>query len=107
MQDLTGKERPKAGKKIKKAAALKYSPEMDGAPRVIAAGRGETAERIVQTARRHRIPVYEDEETAEALSLLNIGDEIPEVLYDVIAEILVFVGYVDREYGESYGGNQG
>lgn len=93
----------KGKKKIKEAAALKYSPEDGGAPKLIALGRGETAERIVETARENDVPVYEDASLAHTLSALKIGSEIPEELYEVVARVLVFISKLDSGYGEKYG----
>jgi len=84
--------------KIKKAAALSYTPEKDNAPRVVAAGRGVIAEKIIEKAREAKIPVYEDERLAESLSELKLGSEIPYELYDVVAEVLAFISRLDGKY---------
>jgi len=84
--------------KIKKAAALSYTPEKDNAPRVVAAGRGVIAEKIIEKARKAKIPVYEDERLAESLSELKLGSEIPYELYDVVAEVLAFISRLDGKY---------
>jgi flagellar biosynthesis protein len=93
----------KRDKKIKEAAALKYSPEDGGAPTIVALGRGETAERMLETAKNSDVPVYEDAGLAHTLNALNIGDEIPPELYEVVAQVLVFVSRLDNNYGEKYG----
>jgi len=87
-------------KKIKQVAALKYSPEENNAPQIIGLGKGEIAEKILEKAKENNIPIYENEELAAALNAMNIGDEIPPELYDIVAQILVFVGSVDKKYGE-------
>ena len=84
-------------KKIKEAAALRYTPEND-APEIIALGKGAAAETIVEKANESGVPVHEDAELAHALNLLNIGDEIPPELYEIVAKILVFVGDVDGKF---------
>lgn len=89
-------------KKIKKVAALKYSPDENQAPKVVAVGAGEVADKILQKARESDVPVYHDPQLAHTLSQLNIGDEIPPELYEVVAEILVFISNLDRAYGEKY-----
>jgi flagellar biosynthesis protein len=89
--------------KIREAAALKYSPEGNSAPQIIALGKGEAAENIIKTAKDNRVPVYKDESLAHTLNKLKIGQEIPAELYGVVAEILVFVGNLDLKYGEIYG----
>ncbi|WP_024834606.1 EscU/YscU/HrcU family type III secretion system export apparatus switch protein [Ruminiclostridium josui] len=87
-------------KQIKHAAALQYSPETDAAPRIVAAGKGQVAERIIQKAQESNIPLYQDNNLAQTLSSLSIGDEIPPEIYEVVAEILIFIGCVDESYGD-------
>lgn len=86
-------------KKIKEAAALRYDPEKGGAPEIVALGRGDTADRIIDKAKENNVPVYEDEKLAHTLNCLHVGDEIPRELYEVIAQILVFVSSLDDSYG--------
>ncbi|MCX7841646.1 MAG: EscU/YscU/HrcU family type III secretion system export apparatus switch protein [Clostridia bacterium] len=93
-------------KKIKEAAALQYSPDKDRAPKIVALGRGEIAEKILESAEENKIPVYKDAELAHTLNKLDLGDEVPPELYQVVAEILVFVSSLDKEYGEKYGKRQ-
>jgi flagellar biosynthesis protein len=75
----------------KKAAALKYTSGVDSAPRLVASGSGWLAEKIIQTAREHHIPLKEDPPLVEILSTLDLYQEIPPNLYKAVAEILVFV----------------
>lgn len=82
--------------KIKTAVALSYDPNEDGAPRVIASGKGILAEKIIEQAKENDIPVHEDDKLAETLSRLEIGEMIPPELYEVVAEILVFVDAMDK-----------
>ena len=81
-------------KKEKKAIALSYTAE-DTAPRVLAKGSGLVAENILKTAQKSDIPVYEDEKLARMLTQLEIGDNIPPELYDIVAQVLVFITDVD------------
>lgn len=81
--------------KPKQAVALYYDPE-DNAPRVVASGRGELAERIIEKAKESDVPVHEDDRLAETLSRLEIGESIPPELYEAVAEILVFVDAMDK-----------
>ncbi len=85
-------------KKIKEAAALRYDPEKGGAPEIVALGKGEVAERIVQKAKENDVPLYEDSKLAHTLNYLHVGDEIPRELYEVIAQVLVFVNSLDDSY---------
>jgi flagellar biosynthesis protein len=87
-------------KTIKEAAALTYSPESGGAPVVAALGRGLVAEKILEKAREHGVPVFQDALLAQALNQLDVGEEIPREFYAIVAQILVAVGRMDREYGE-------
>lgn len=87
-----GKENPE---KVKQAIALEYDPSEE-APRVIASGRGVLAERIIERAKENEVPVHRDDKLADTLSRLEIGDMIPPELYEVVAEILVFVDSMDK-----------
>lgn len=75
----------------KKAVALKYEPQKDNAPKVVAKGRGYIADKIIQMAKQHGVPLKEDETLVEILSKLDMYEEIPVELYKAVAEILVFV----------------
>lgn len=81
--------------KVKQAIALEFDPD-DEAPRVIASGRGELAERIIEKAKEAEVPVHRDDKLADTLARLDIGDAIPPELYEVVAEILVFVDSMDK-----------
>jgi flagellar biosynthesis protein FlhB len=70
------------------ATALKYSEEEQLAPSVIAQGQGEMAKLIIEAARAYGVPIVRDVPVARALNELEVGDEIPEVLYEAVAEIL-------------------
>lgn len=86
-------------KKVQQAIALEYNPEED-APRVIASGRGVLAEKIIERAKESDIPVHRDEKLAETLSRLEIGEMIPPELYEVVAEVLIFVDAMDKIRGK-------
>lgn len=88
-------ERKKKIEKIKTAVALSYEPG-DLAPKILATGKGEVAERIIEKGKESNVPLYKDNKLANTLSKLEIGDTIPPELYDVVAEILVFVDDMDR-----------
>ena len=87
-----------AGKE-KTAVAVAYNPG-EVAPKNLAVGKGEVAERIFETAKENDVPFYQDNKLAETLSRLQIGDTIPPELYEVVAEILVFVDDMDRMKGK-------
>ncbi len=77
-------------KKSKKAAALKYRHGIDPAPKLVAKGRGKTAEQILEIARKNNIPIEEDKYLLEYLSALDLYQEIPTDLYRAVAEVLAF-----------------
>ncbi len=77
--------------KRKKAVALRYSMDKDRAPVVVAKGVGELAERILELARKEGVPVLEDKHLIEALLKVEVFEEIPPVLYEAVAKVLVFV----------------
>lgn len=81
--------------KIKQAIALEYNPSED-APKVIASGRGILAEKIIEKAKESDVPVHRDDKLADTLSRLEIGEMIPPELYEVVAEILIFVDSMDK-----------
>lgn len=79
------------------AAALGYQTNRDTAPRLLAKGRGLVADRIVAVAREANRPVYRDERLAKQLQNLSLGESIPPELYEVVAEVLVFIAQVDQK----------
>lgn len=82
------------------AIALKYSEADDLAPSVVAQGQGEIAKQIIEAARAYGVPIVRDVPVARALNELEVGDEIPEALYEAVAEIL-------REIWQGDGGRNG
>lgn len=82
-------------KKQKTAVALQYEVG-DEAPKIVASGKGLIAERILDVAREEDIPIHKDAPLAGTLSKLEIGDYIPKELYEVVAEILVYVDHMDN-----------
>lgn len=81
---------------VKIANALRFNPEVDAAPQLIAKGMGLVADNIIKKAKEHDIPVYVDEKLSNQLKQLEIGDQIPYELYEVVAEVLIFIGGVDQ-----------
>jgi flagellar biosynthesis protein len=79
----------------KTAVAVSYEPG-ETAPKILAAGRGEVAEHIIERAKDSNVPLYRDDKLAETLARLEIGKAIPPELYEVIAEILVYVSDIDQ-----------
>jgi flagellar biosynthesis protein len=81
------------------AVALHYNVNGSGAPRVVAKGGGQIAEKIIETAREHNVPLQEDAALASALSKLDIGREIPKELYAAVAHVLAFAWAVAGKSG--------
>lgn len=81
--------------KDRTAIALTYDPN-DAAPKILATGKGFMADQIVEKAKENDIPLYQDNKLADTLSKLDIGEAIPPDLYEVVAEILLFVDGMDK-----------
>jgi flagellar biosynthesis protein len=82
------------------AAALHY--EGSGAPKVVAAGRGEIAKRIIEEAKKAGVPIRDDAALAQALGRLELQADVPEELWVAVAEALVWAHRVDlRDLGRS------
>lgn len=77
----------------RQALALAYG-EGDGAPRLVAKGYGDVAERIIEQARRHGVPIHDSPELVGLLMHLRLDDEIPAQLYQVVAELLAWVWHL-------------
>lgn len=76
---------------MKKAVAMRYDSKKENAPRVIASGKGSTAENIIKIAELHNLPICKDEDLVELLSKVEIDKEIPEKLYVAVAEVFKFI----------------
>ncbi len=84
-------------KNIKDLTAVALSYEAgDDAPTILATGKGHVAEKIMEEAKKNDVPLYQDNKLADTLSKLEIGDSIPPELYEVVAEILLFVDGMDK-----------
>lgn len=74
----------------KKAVALSYDDDGQAAPVIVASGMGYLAEKIVETAQKNGVPVYEDNSLATMLTQLELGSEIPAELYQAIVDIYIY-----------------
>lgn len=84
------------------AVALRYQDNSMRAPKVVAKGSHLLAGRIRELGQQHQIPILESPKLARALyHHTELGDEIPEVLYTAVAEVLAYVFQLRRyrEYG--------
>ena len=82
------------------AAAMRYRSGQDRAPVVVAVGKGDLATKIKELATRENVPIYRDSVLAQALVKLGAGAEIPEELYQAMAQVLVHVAQVDRHLSQ-------
>ena len=83
------------------AVALRYLQGKEEAPRIIAKGKGYLAERILDLARRHGIPIHPDTDLAEVLVKLDVDQLIPPDLYRAVAEILAFLYRKNKTFHRS------
>ncbi|MCL2839622.1 MAG: EscU/YscU/HrcU family type III secretion system export apparatus switch protein [Defluviitaleaceae bacterium] len=79
-----------------KAVAIKYNPD-EVAPKILAKGAGFIAEKILENAQNSDVVIHKDAALAEDLTRLDIGDHIPPDLYEVVAQILVFINDLDKQ----------
>ncbi len=84
------------------AVALRWLPEQEPAPRLMAKGAGDMAEKIIAIAKANNIPVREDKDLVQILSWLDTGEEIPSEVHTVIAEILIFIYWTSKRYQDVF-----
>ena len=82
-------------KQRRKAAALKYEMNFE-APVVTAAGMGVIADRIIEKAKDADVPVVYNKELTDLLCNVDVGDSIPSVFFEGVAEIIAFVTDLDK-----------
>ena len=82
---------------IKSAIALKYDSDEDIAPKVIAKGDNYVAKNMVEKAEELDIPIYCDEKIVHQLRNLEINDNIPQELYEAVAQVLIFITKLDKK----------
>lgn len=78
------------------AVAIQYEADK-GAPKIAAKGRGLIAEQIIDLAQEHGVHIHQSPELVDVLVRLELGEEIPEVLYRAIAEIIAFTYSLKNE----------
>ena len=83
-------------KDYKKAVALTYRKNVDDAPKVLAKGKGLIADQIISIARKSGVDIYPDRDLVEVLEALDLNTEIPESLYQAVAEVLVFIYEINK-----------
>ena len=87
---------------IKSAVSLQYKKESNTAPKVTAKGQGWVAEKIIKMAQERNIPIREDKDLLNLLSEIDVGKEVPESLYKVVAELLAWVYQLNKNYSDSH-----
>jgi flagellar biosynthesis protein len=90
-------------KQPRRAIALRYQEGLDDAPTVIATGKGLIADKIVEKAQEAGVAIQENADLAAALADVELGTAIPEELYPVVAEVLVWVNRMNRKRGSARG----
>ena len=81
-----------------KAVSLQYKKGKNAAPMVTAKGQGWMADRIKIMAQENNIPIREDKDLLHLLSEIDVGEEVPESLYKVVAELLAWVYQLNQNY---------
>lgn len=94
-QDGAKDERPRV-------VALRYDPDQENAPRVVATGTGVIADEILALAKEHDIPIHDDPLLVEALAGLDIDAMIPPELYTVVAEVFAYIVRVHRRADDTH-----
>ncbi|ADU30014.1 EscU/YscU/HrcU family type III secretion system export apparatus switch protein [Evansella cellulosilytica] len=80
------------------AAVIRYDEASGEEPKVVAQGKGHVAQKILALAKENGIPMEEDTHLLESLLDMDLGENIPPQLYSVMAEILLFIEEMDRNY---------
>ncbi len=76
---------------MKKAVALQYQKNSNQAPKVVAKGKGEIADKILQKAKEFEVPIFQNEALANSLLSLDVDEQIPPNLYQAVAEVFVWL----------------
>lgn len=81
-----------------KAVALRYDKEKEESPRVVAKGEGNIADKIIALAKESNIPITEDRDLVELLSLVELDQEIPPELYSAVAEVISWIYKANEQF---------
>ncbi|MGL4819895.1 MAG: EscU/YscU/HrcU family type III secretion system export apparatus switch protein [Bacilli bacterium] len=82
--------------KLQRAIALGYDPKSHYAPVVKATGKGHVAERILEAAKKHNVPIQSDPSLVALLGELDVNEQIPPDLFNVVAEVFALVYRADK-----------
>lgn len=94
------KDKKNSSKDIDRAVALAYNPG-ESVPKVIAKGEGLIARNIIEKGKEEDIVIYEDKNLVDTLISLDIDDDIPEELYETVAEIIFYIYSLDSKKGKT------
>ena len=90
--------KPRPPQTHRAAVALQYDVATDSAPKITAKGHGVVAEKIIALARQNGVPLRQDPDLVQVLSQLDLRQEIPPSLYQVVAELLAFIYRLNNDY---------
>ena len=88
---------------VPEAVALRYDRGREDAPRVVAKGRGFVAQQLLSIAKRHSVPVYQNQTVTQLLMAVELDREIPPELYQAVANVLAYVYRLDGRVAEKIG----
>lgn len=80
------------------AAVIKYDEETGKSPIVVAQGKGQVAQQIIELAKKNHIHMQEDSTLVANLLDMDLGDNVPPQLYSVMAEILLLIEEMEKNY---------
>lgn len=83
-----------------KVATLQYKGKKT--PIVSAIGENEQAKEILELAKKHNVPVYEDEDLVNLLTKIDIGDAVPAELFEWVASAIAFAFFARNEVPEGF-----
>lgn len=87
--------------KIRQAVAVRYDIENDSAPIITASGLGTVADKIIETGIESDVAIYENERLVKELLQFKVGTEIPPELYEIVAQVLIFIENIDQKKGSA------
>ena len=90
----------KEKKSLKKAVSLQYDSARQEAPVITAKGQGIIAEKIIEIAKKNHLPIKDDPDLIEILSQLELDEQIPPAVYQVVAEVFAFIYHLNTRYRE-------
>lgn len=95
-------DKNKKSRDLPRAAALRYERATDHAPRLVAKGEGKIAEKIIELAKEHGIPITQDPDLLQILSKLDLGAAISPEMYEIVAELLIFIYRLKEEWQQKH-----